>query len=214
MIAVITGDIIASRKLKDQSVWLNPLKELFNEWGETPKDWEVLAGDYFKVEVAEPENALLYALKIKAMIRSVSARQPSNTKSEIDVRMVIGIGNKDYAADRISESNGSAFVNSGEKFEKLKKEKNTLSVNSGNSDFDDSMNLYLKFAQRVMDNWSVSSAELMTATLNNPNKNQSEIGQLLGIKQPSVSGRNHRAQIEEILEVEKFYRKAVSSLKP
>lgn len=212
MIAVITGDIISSRKLKDQSVWLNPLKCLFNEWGTTPKHWEIFAGDYFQIEISEPQLALMNALRIKALIRSTSAKGGGNLKSEIDVRMVIGLGEKDYASDRISESNGSAFVFSGEKLEVLKREKNTLCISSANVEFDQQMNLYLKFAQRVMDNWSISSAELVQAILNNMGKNQSEIGQLLGIKQPSVSGRIHRAQIEEILEMEQFYRSYVNGI--
>ena len=36
MIAVITGDIIASRKVLNQDEWLVPLKSLLNEWGKRP----------------------------------------------------------------------------------------------------------------------------------------------------------------------------------
>jgi len=39
------------------------------------------------------------------------------------VRMAIGIGGKSYSGDRITESNGEAFINAGEKFEELEKEK-------------------------------------------------------------------------------------------
>ena len=76
------------------------------------------------------------------------------------------------------------------------------------------MNLYLKLAQKVMDNWSISSGELMQAVLENPTSTQAEIGKMLGIGQNSVSGRYKRAQVEEILEMERFYRQNVSSLKP
>jgi len=41
MIAVISGDIIASRKLEDQGVWLEPLQNLLNTWGKSPKDWKL-----------------------------------------------------------------------------------------------------------------------------------------------------------------------------
>ncbi len=33
MIAVIKGDIIASRHLKDQEKWLSPLEQLLESWG-------------------------------------------------------------------------------------------------------------------------------------------------------------------------------------
>lgn len=120
--------------------------------------------------------------------------------------MAIGIGGKDYNAKRISESNGPAFVFSGEKFEKLKNEKITLAVKTEWEDFDKDINLYLKLASVFMDKWSVSSGELIKTVLENPGKTQKEIGQQLGIEQNSVSGRWHRANADEIIEMEQVFR--------
>lgn len=50
MIAVVKGDIIASRKLVDQEKWLLPLKDLLSSWGESPKNWELVWGDFFQIE--------------------------------------------------------------------------------------------------------------------------------------------------------------------
>lgn len=211
MIAIITGDIISSRKLKDQTVWLKPIRTLFAEWGKSPKVWEIFRGDSFQIEVP-PEDALLVALRIKALIKTVSSGKGNKLKSIIDVRMAIGLGEKDQASESISESNGSAFVFSGEKFETLKKQKNTLAIRSGQPKFDEIMNLYLKMAQKVMDGWSISSGQLMQAILENPGYTQSEIGKLLGIGQNSVSGRYKRAQVEDILELEQFYRKNLKGI--
>jgi len=36
MVAIITGDIIASRKLENQEIWLTPLKKLLSSWGQRP----------------------------------------------------------------------------------------------------------------------------------------------------------------------------------
>jgi DNA-directed RNA polymerase specialized sigma subunit len=63
-----------------------------------------------------------------------------------------------------------------------------------------------------MDKWSLSSAELIMIVLNNPNKTQEEIGKILGIKQSGVSGRWNRANTNEILEVEKIFRKKIKNL--
>jgi hypothetical protein len=49
MIAVIKGDIIASRKIQDPEVWMNPLKALLSKWGDSPKDWELVWGDFFPI---------------------------------------------------------------------------------------------------------------------------------------------------------------------
>ena len=47
MIAVIKGDIIASRKLVNQATWLVPLKNLLATWGDSPRDWVIHSGDFF-----------------------------------------------------------------------------------------------------------------------------------------------------------------------
>ena len=52
MIAVIKGDIIASRKLENQALWLKPLKSLLTSWGEEHKDWEIHSGDFFHIRVS------------------------------------------------------------------------------------------------------------------------------------------------------------------
>jgi hypothetical protein len=65
---------------------------------------------------------------------------------------IIRLGIKEHATNRISEINRSAFVNSGEKFEKLKKEKLTLAIQSPDPNFDYEMNVYLKLALIQMDN--------------------------------------------------------------
>ena len=205
MIAVIKGDIIASRKLTNQEEWLEPLKSLLNEWGKTPQQWELVWGDFFQLEITEPEIALKKALKIKALIKKSGI---------IDVRMSIGIGEKTFAGKRISESNGPAFVNAGDKFEKLKKEKINLAIQSPWLELDKEMNLYLKLAGTIMDSWSVSSAELMEIVLQSPEATQQEIGKKLGIKQNSVSGRWSRAKVDEILEIEKIYSQKIKNALP
>ena len=206
MIAVLNGDIINSRKLINQELWIVPLKILLNKYGKTPQNWEIFRGDSFELELENPEIAFFVALQIKALIKSIDNSEQIKRSATIDVRIAIGIGEKEYTAERISESNGSAFVNSGEKFENLKKERSTLAIQSPFPKFDIEMNLYIKLALIQIDSWSINSAELFTAILNHPEKIQTEIGSILGIEQSSVSGRFKRANVEEILEVEQMYR--------
>lgn len=40
MIAVFSEDIIASRTLDNQGVWLEPLQSLLNKWGDTLRNWK------------------------------------------------------------------------------------------------------------------------------------------------------------------------------
>jgi len=200
MISIITGDIVNSRRLASAD-WIDALKAFLNLVGKTPSDWEIYRGDEFQLEVAHPEDALLIALQIKAVLKIL----------RLDVRMSIGIGEKSHHASSISESNGTAFIRSGETFETLKKQKVTLAVNSGNASFDYEINLMIRLALMVMDNWLVQSAEFVLTAIQNPTLSQEEIGQRLGINQAAVSRRQKRAQFELIMELDQFYRKKIKS---
>ncbi|MFN3997656.1 hypothetical protein [Algoriphagus sp.] len=212
MIAVIKGDIIHSRKLRNPEPWLKPLQELFSQWGETPKNWELVWGDFFQLEIKNPEEALHRAIQIKILIKKIQSEENQKNSSPIDVRISIGIGEKNYTGVKISESNGPAFINAGEKFDRLKKEKINLAIQSPWKELDEEINLYLKLAGIVMDSWSISSAELMEVVWNHPNITQEEIGEKLGIKQNSVSGRWNRTHVVDLMEIEKVYRKRIKKL--
>jgi len=129
----------------------------------------------------------------------------------MDIRMCIGIGDKTYSAKSITESNGPAFVHSGTGFEKLKKQKQKLSIVSRDSDFNNEFNLYIRLMLIVMDNWTPRSAEFVLISLEE-NLLQKEIAEKLGISQSSVSERRKRSYFREIMEVEKRYRKKVKSI--
>lgn len=201
MIAVITGDIIDSRTA-ESSYWLSLLKKTLGAYGESPGDWEIFRGDSFQLKIKNPSDALLAAIKIKADIKSC----------RLDVRMSIGIGRKKFEADKITESNGEAYINSGEGFEKLKSLKRTLSISTFDSSYDEEMNLYLRLMLIAMDNWSPGSAEIVSVSIENENQSQKNIGKMLGISQSSVSERQTRSFLTELMEVEKLYRKKTTQL--
>ncbi|WP_026954647.1 SatD family protein [Algoriphagus vanfongensis] len=214
MIAVIKGDIMSSRKIQNPEVWLIPLQKLMGKWGEQPKDWELVWGDFFQLEVKNPAESLHKAIQIKILIKSISEPNISKTSSPIDVRMSIGIGEKTYGGARISESNGPAFIHSSEQFDRLKKEKVNLAIQSPWKDMDEEINLYLKLAGIFMDKWSLSSAELMQIIWADPQATQEEVGRKLGIKQNSVSDRFKRANVEELMEIEQIFRKKLQNHLP
>ena len=194
MVCVITGDIINSTK-KGTKTWLKSLKKELNRIGESPKIWEIYRGDSFQALISHPDNALLTAIRIKAALKLVNA----------DARMALGIGKRSYNAAKITESNGTAFVHSGEKFEMLKKEKQNLCIKSDWPEFDKEMNLYLKLSLIAMDNWTVNAAEVVKIAIENPGKSQEALGQFMCIKQNAVSNRLKRAYYEEIMEVNEMY---------
>jgi len=201
MTSIITGDIINSRRLPS-AVWMEGLKALLQTFGASPAQWEIYRGDEFQLEVPNPEDALRAAIQIKAFLKTV----------RLDARMSIGIGEKTYHAAKLSESNGSAFVRSGELFETLKKQKITLAVHSGVADFDATLNLMLRLGLTFMNQWLVQSAEFTLVTLEHQTLSQEELGQKLGINQAAVSRRRKRAHFDLVLELDAYYRQKTRTL--
>ena len=199
MIAIITGDIINSREGKAQE-WLPILKSVLNQYGKEPKQWEIYRGDSFQLEV-KPAEALKVALHIKASIKQ---------RSNLDARMAIGLGEKEYQAKKITESNGSAVVNSGECFEEQKKQ--TLAVRSPNTQMDEQINLLLELALLTIDNWSKTTALVVKIALENPMKNQVELANMLKKAQSSISEALTRGGFDEMMRMEKRYRDLIKSL--
>lgn len=212
MVAVIKGDIKNSRLIVNQDEWLVPLHTLLNEWGSTPEYWELVWGDSFQIEIKDPKDSLRKAILIKSMIKQIGNIGDKTRMSKIDVRISIGIGEKTYAGNRVSESNGPAFIFAGEKFSLLKKENTNLAIKSNWPEFDEELNLILKLSGLFMDKWTKSSAEIASIVLRNPDITQYEISELIAIKQSGISGRWNRANIDEILAVENLFRKKITSL--
>ncbi|GGI57913.1 transcriptional regulator [Winogradskyella haliclonae] len=204
MTSVITGDIIKSRDFKDQDIWLNRLKSALAMLSNDSSNYEIYRGDSFQLEHKNYLGSLFAVIYIKACMKSIKG---------LDVRMAIGVGNKSYQGKTVSESNGEAFVFSGETFETLKKEKLNLKIKTGDIDLDEELNLYFKLALIAMNNWTVNSAEIVKLSFENPNMIQSKLAKLVGISQDAVSKRQKRAYLDEIKELDLIYRHKIETLK-
>lgn len=203
MTSVITGDIIKSRNIKDQNIWMEQLKYALNMLSSDKSYYEIYRGDSFQYECIDIYDSFIYAVYIKSCIKTIKG---------LDVRMSIGIGTKDYKGNTISESNGEAFVNSGETFETLKKEKVNLKVKTKDFVLNEELNLYFKLALIAMDNWTTNSAEIVKLSLEKPTMIQAELAKLVGISQDAVSKRQKRAYLDEILELDKLYRQKINQI--
>lgn len=197
--AVITGDIVNSREVNSNR-WMTPLKKVFNSIGNEPISWEIFRGDSFQL-IVEPNDALRVALIIKSTIKQFK---------ELDVRMAIGVGEVDYQADKITESNGTAFVNSGECFDSMKKE--TLKFKSPWIKFDLTMNVMLALGRLTMDNWTPASSEIIQLALQNPDLKQMEMAQKLDKPQSNISVGLKRGGFDEIEQLLNYYRTEINKL--
>jgi len=199
MIAILTGDIKNSSEHK-ASKWLPILKEALTHYGKEPKDWEIYRGDSFQLQTT-PENALKAAIQIKASIKQIR---------HLDVRIAIGLGEKNYDAPKITESNGPAFVNSGECFEQLKKL--NLAIKTANEKFDGQINLLLELALLTMDNWTPAISKTVKCALENPKMNQKELASLLNKSQGNISEELNKAGFGEVQKMIHFYKTQLTQL--
>ena len=199
MISIITGDIINS-KSSEPKKWLNMLKEVLNQYGNQPKQWDVFRGDSFQLET-KPEDALKAAVLIKASIKQYK---------NIDVRIAIGIGEKTYESDKITESNGTAFINSGECFDDLKK--TTLALKSPFENFDLQINIMFELALLTINSWTTTSAKLIKTAIEKPEFTQVELAKHFDTTQSNISKGLKRGGFDEISRLLHYYNAQVKTL--
>lgn len=202
IISVITGDIIQSRTTANP-LWLPKLKKALSRAGKSPRTWQIFRGDSFQVEIKDPSDAFLTAIRIKATIKTIR---------NLDVRMAIGIGDKKYAGNKVTESDGEAFANSGEKFETLKKTKKNLAIKTPWAEFDREMNVCFALASIPMDDWTANSAELVQILATRRSLTQKALARRLGVSQPSVSERQNRSHFDRIMQLEELFREKINKL--
>ncbi len=193
-VAVLTGDVKGSGNF-DTALWLPSLRDFLSRYGDSPSDWEIYRGDEFQLRLP-PEEALFTAIRIKALLRSIKG---------LDLRLSIGLGDEDFRAGRVSESNGSAYQRSGRTFERLKQERISLALNSGHPQKDAAFNLILRLALEFMDYWSPVSAEIIALVMDQPEAAQREIAEALQIQQSAVSQRLKRAKKELVMDILDHY---------
>ena len=202
MIAVITADIINSDQYST-AIWMELLKTSLKSWGESPADWEIYRGDELQLRTS-PEHALSIAIGLKARIKTIKG---------LDIRIAIGLGEEDFRANTVSESNGTAYRRSGRMLEFLKSQKKKMGMDIGISAYNRTFNLMIDLASDFMDNWSSVSAEIVAASLSQKGITQTEMAHLLQINQSAVSQRQKRARLYLIKDLLNYYHQTLKNIK-
>lgn len=201
MIAVITGDIIHSQQA-DTKVWITRLKDLLANWGGAPKTWEIYRGDEFQFR-CNINDAFWHFLAIKSLIKS---------QENLDVRIAIGLGEENFSSEKITESNGTAYVHSGRLLDDLKNNGHTVAVKTSNDSVNRDLNILLKWSSKDFDNWTMATAEIIHEMIMNRENTQESLAKKFAISQSSVSQRLKRANYELIVETNQYFKKKISEL--
>ena len=201
MVAVLTADIINSARYPT-ATWMEVLKSGLQRWGDSPSDWEIYRGDEFQLRT-DPENALIAAIELKARIKTIKG---------LDIRIAIGLGDEDFKGSGVSESNGSAYRRSGRMLEQLKSSKNKMAIDTGLSKYNRTFKLLIDLASDFMDNWSRVSAEMIAVSLTHTGCTQTELADLLRVKQSAVSQRQKRARLSLIADLLNYYSETLKDI--
>lgn len=201
MIAVITGDIINSQQA-DTEVWITKLKNLLDQWGSSPFTWEIYRGDEFQLKCSV-DDIFWRFLAIKSLIKS---------QENLDVRIGIGIGDENFSSEKITESNGMAYVNSGRLLNDLKNDGDTVAIKTSDEMLDRDLNILLKWSSKDFDNWTLATAEIIHEMVMNKDITQEDLAKKFAISQSSVSQRLKRANYDLIVETNQYFRKKISEL--
>ncbi|MDN3693248.1 SatD family protein [Chryseobacterium tructae] len=201
MIAVITGDIINSQHA-DTEVWITKLKNLLETWGSAPGTWEIYRGDEFQFKCSI-DSVFWHFLAIKSLIKS---------QENLDVRMAIGIGEESFSSEKITESNGTAYVNSGRLLNDLKSDGHTVAIKTSSDSVDRDLNILLKWSSKDFDNWTMATSEIIHEMIMNQDITQEDLAKRFAISQSSISQRLKRANYELIVETNQYFRKKISEL--
>ncbi len=192
MTAILTGDIINSRSVEPQE-WLPVLEKSLALLAADRSVWEVFRGDSFQLEVSV-DQALKAALYLKAALKQIKG---------LDVRISIGVGEKNYTDKKISQSNGSAFIHSGEAFDRLKHK--TLSFQSDDSSWNEIINLFLDLISTIVNAWTPVSIYLIQKMFDNPDFTQLQLAELTKMNQGNISRALKRGGYDEIQKVLQYY---------
>ena len=191
--AVITGDIVKSQNIKDfnRQTLIESLKSSFEEINaqllqENELPFEIYRGDSFQAVIKQPQIALEIGLMLRAKIRSLTQfTRKDNTYW--DTRLAIGIGNIDYFADRIVESDGEAFKFSGKVLDSMKKDER-LKIHTPWNEVNEELKVECRFADAIISRWSVNQSEVIYRYLLK-RETQNKLAEHFNISQPALRKR-------------------------
>jgi len=189
MVAVITGDIVASSQLGKEG-----RKQLFNQLDVIGNDMqrhiggirsEIFRGDSIQILVKQPERALKAAMLMRTGLKR-GLYQHQNSYP-IDIRLAIGVGEIGYEGESLGTSDGEAFQLSGRALDQMKR-RESLKINTPWPEINQEMALACALSEAITGRWSAAQAEIIYAYLLQQ-KTQQELAKEFGISQGAVSQR-------------------------
>lgn len=205
--AVITGDIIHSRKIEDKATLLRVLNRLFRELSGQytfTRGFEVFRGDSFQAVVEKPHQALRIAILIRLGLYSYAP------KTQVwDARIGIGIGTIQFLEENVTSANGEAFENSGQSIDQIKGSDRRIHIKTTDTSLNRQLNVLNILNDGLSSNWTKKSAEVMYRYLLF-GETQQEIAETLRISQSAVQQRLKTGKTEVLIAYIRYFEKELN----
>jgi hypothetical protein len=173
--AVITGDLIKSRKIaaQDFDVFRFHLEQILTYLTEKyDAEYDVYRGDSFQIIFPSMDYSIKSALLIRLALKSAQTKE-----QKFDARVSIGIGSVDTQRTKLRSSTGEAFNLSGIGLDQLKGQK--LGVFTNSDEFQVRIDLLMKFVDAKIENLTQIQIQALYEYLVDENNNHDEIAKRL-----------------------------------
>ena len=202
--AVLTADVIGSRKLKDRDLSRKQIEKAISELNTARKafivsKFSLLRGDEIQGVIFPPQEAIVMARFLRFYLRPVRVR--------------IGIGIGDIATE-IDENNpwnmdGNAFHRARKALEEIKISRQPVTfINSAEENFDYNLNVILALMDVISNRWTDGQWEAIH-TYEQMGTYQ-KAAQVLKVKPQNVAKRCQAANWKVFSEAEKHVQKLIS----
>ncbi len=194
--AILTGDLVRSRKVRNRKRIMMELKDVLEQTKDIYKaEYDLFRGDSFQLLLNSPIDAVAAAILIRSKLR----HSATFSEEEWDARISIGLGDVTYIGESIKDSDGVAFQLSGEGIKELEKTKRRLIIKAPWKRSDTHFGLITKFADNIISNWSSYSAEVAYYRLMYK-ESQVGLAKRMGKGQSTINTRISTAKLELIEE--------------
>jgi hypothetical protein len=185
-IAVLTGDVIDSRKVEDRPRLYRLLEESLAELAARHGGHgERFRGDGFQLALPRAAPAMEAAVALRAALI-----EHSEPDQRWDARIAVAVGPEEHG---VAAADGATFVASGRALDALADTSAHLSLTRLEAPEDPGLALLVRFIDDLLDGWSPYSAEVVGLSLRH-DASQQALAERLGIRQPSVHKRLRAAR--------------------
>lgn len=185
MIAVLTGDIVNSTKMSNEtySDVIKSLKAFLNEVNEKyDAIGEIYRGDEFQIQYPDPVYALKSTLLIKLALH-LSRFSPK----PIQCTLSLAYGSHNIYDEKPNTSSGPVFIESGRGLEKT--QRGELSIRFSHESDECEINLLTQFLNHLLNRLTRTQAELLYQYIESSFAEHKKIADITGTTRQNISNR-------------------------